>query len=191
MPRQTASALGEPFRRPPDGGRVCAHPGCTGTGDYRAPMARDRLSEYYWFCLDHVREYNRGWDYFAGMNEAEIERQRRNDTVWQRPSWPLGRFGERAARYGDHIRDGFGFFSEGPAKDGGSAPNGAKRPISEEEKALALLDLAPPVTFTDVRARYRTLVKKLHPDANGGDPEAEELLKRVNQAYAALKVSLA
>lgn len=191
MPRQTADDLGKPFHRAPARGRVCEHPGCAESGEYRAPVARDRLSEYYWFCLDHVREYNRGWDYFAGMDEAEIESQRRNDTVWQRPSWPLGRFGERAARYREQIHDGFGFFSEGPAGPGGSAPHRQTRPMSEEEKALALLDLEHPVTFADVRARYRALVKKLHPDANGGDPEAEELLKRVNQAYAALKVSLA
>lgn len=190
MPRQTTDALGKPFRRPPEQGRLCAHPGCEAAGDYRAPVARDRLSEYYWFCLDHVRDYNKAWDYFAGMDETEIERQRRQDTVWQRPSWPLGRFGERAARYRERLHDGFGFFSDGPAGEDARAES-RTRPMSEEEKALALLDLQPPVTFSDVRARYRALVKKLHPDANGGDPDAEELLKRINQAYAALKVSLA
>ncbi|MFQ5776105.1 MAG: J domain-containing protein [Kiloniellaceae bacterium] len=186
MSRTIPEAINAPFRRLPGAARGCQHPGCREAGEYRAPVSRERLNEYYWFCLEHVREYNQAWDYFAGMSEAEIEQQRRADTVWQRPSWPLGRFGERGA-YGARVRmrDGFGFFAEDEA--GRRAP----RPMTEEQKALVVLDLEEPVTFDDVRARYKTLVKKLHPDANGGDREAEERLKSVNQAYAALKVSFA
>ena len=151
------------------------------------PRSGDRLNEYYWFCLEHVRAYNLAWDFFAGMDEEEIERQRRDDTVWQRPSWPFSQSGSRTTGTdGARIHDGFGFFSEGPA--GERVP---PRPVTEEQKALAVLDLAEPVTFQDIRARYKTLVKKLHPDANGGDRAAEERLKAVNQAYAALKIRFA
>ncbi len=127
------------------------------------------------------------------MNEQEIERQRRFDTVWQRPSWPFGQFGQRAGRgpggaAGYRIHDGFGFFSEGPE---GSGNGRADTPRTEEQKALALLDLEEPVSFADVKARYKALVKQLHPDANGSNAEAEERLKIVNQAYAALKISFA
>ena len=92
-------------------------PGCAEDGLHRAPVARDRLSEYYWFCTEHVRRYNLAWDFFAGMNEQEIEYQRRFDTVWQRPSWPFGQFGQRAAGSsgggaGYRMHDGFGFFSD-------------------------------------------------------------------------------
>ena len=133
-----------------------------------------------------MREYNLAWDFFAGMSEEEIEHQRRADTVWQRPSWPFGQFGQRAGRgTGYRIHDGFGFYSE--ETQGAGRP----RPQSEAQKALALLDLKEPVTFGDVKSRYITLVKQLHPDANGGDVEAEERLKIVNQAYAALKISFA
>lgn len=153
---------------------------------YRAPVSRDRLGDYYWFCLDHVRAYNQAWNYFAGMSEAEIELQRRSDTVWQRPSWPLGHFGEHAGyRHRFRLHDGFGFIGEDAEEPI------ERRPQTEEQKALAVLNLKEPVTFQDVRNRYRTLVKKLHPDANGGDRDAEEQLKAVNQAYAALKVSFA
>lgn len=186
MPRPTPDALNAPFRKACGPERGCAHPGCPEPGEYRAPVSRERLEEYLWFCLDHVRAYNQAWDYFAGLSEQEIELLRRADTVWQRPSWPLGRFGERLAagmRY--RVRDPFGFFAEDEAQP--CAP----QPRSEEEKALAVFDLKGPVTFEDVRARYMTLVKRLHPDANGGDRASEERLKTVNQAYAALKVSLA
>ena len=90
MNRPTPDAVNEPFRREERPERFCDCPGCPEAGRYRAPRARDRLDEYYWFCLDHVREYNSAWDYFEGMGEDEIEAIRRRDTVWQRPSWPLG-----------------------------------------------------------------------------------------------------
>ncbi len=193
MRRPVPAEINAPFARDVNAGRRCHTPGCAEDGVHRAPVARDRLSEYYWFCTEHVRSYNLAWDFFAGMNEQEIEFQRRFDTVWQRPSWPFGQFGERAAGHagggaGYRVHDSFGFFSEGPEGANGA---GATRPQTAEQKALALLDLEEPVTFADVKARYMSLVKQLHPDANGGDTEAEERLKIVNQAYGALKISFA
>ena len=182
MARQTPKVIHTPFEKRPDVDRVCGFPGCAERGEHRAPVSRERLHEYYWFCLDHVRLYNQAWDYLAGMSEDEIERQRRADTVWQRPSWPLGRFGQQAMR---QAHDPFGVFGED------DAPPRRPPPETEEQKALAVLDLKEPVTFADVKTRYKSLVKKLHPDANGGDRDAEERLKTVNQAYAALKMSFA
>ncbi len=186
MRRQVPDALNAPFERDALDARRCHYPGCPETGAFPAPVARERLSEYYWFCIEHVREYNRAWDYFKGMSEADIERQRRFDTVWQRPSWPFGQFGARFGRgTGYRVHDGFGFYAEGA---GGT---GRARLQTEEQKALALFGLDQPVTFAEIKTRYKTLAKQLHPDANGGDAEAEERLKIVNQAYAALKISFA
>ena len=75
---------------PPGGPRPCDHPGCIHLGAYRAPRSRSSLRQYFYFCLDHVREYNAAWDYFRGMTATEIERMRRADVVGDRPSWPLG-----------------------------------------------------------------------------------------------------
>lgn len=186
MRRPTPEDINKPFEQPCEPTQRCQHPGCPEAGEYRAPVARDRLTEYYWFCVEHVREYNLAWDFFVGMNEAEIEQQRRADTVWQRPSWPLGQFGERARFRADYrVHDAYDFFSEETA----SAHQ--KKPKTEEQKALAILDLKEPVTFGDVKNRYKSLVKQLHPDTNDGDREAEERLKTVNLAYAALKMSFA
>jgi hypothetical protein len=197
MRRPVPADINAPFAREHDTERLCQATGCAEPGMHRAPVARDRLTEYYWFCKEHVRQYNLAWDFFKGMNEQEIEFQRRFDTVWQRPSWPFGQFGQRAgpgsgngsgSGTGYRVHDSFGFFSEGP--DGASS-TGVTRPQTAEQKALALLDLEEPITFADVKARYMALVKQLHPDANGGDTEAEEQLKIVNQAYGALKISFA
>jgi hypothetical protein len=176
----------------------CDFPACPETGLYPAPKGRDRLREYFWFCLDHVREYNKTWNYYEGMAEPEIEAHIRRDTVWQRPTWPLGRWGSRA-REGVNIHDGFGpiFGEEAEAARTGRQSRRAREEAraqaggygGEHDRALAVLQLKWPVTMMEIKLRYKSLVKQLHPDANGGDKAAEEFLKVVNQAYSTLKNS--
>jgi DnaJ-domain-containing protein 1 len=193
MARLSPDLILRAFAHPGGAVRGCHYPDCGEEGLYRAPVSRDRLRDYYWFCLEHVRDYNRAWDFFKGMSEAEIETQRRRDTVWQRPSWPLG--GPfRSGANGHHLDDAFGLFADGidPGVSGHRASGrGASRRHSEQDRALAVLDLAPPLDFTRIKARYKQLAKQLHPDANGGDKQAEERLKVVNQAYSILKSSFA
>lgn len=166
--------------------RGCAFPGCEEVGEFPAPKARDRLREYYWFCLDHVRLYNKAWNYYQGMSEAEIEAHIRHDTIWRRPTWSFGS-NQRYTQAG--IRDEFGFFDEGT--EGARRANGREDPeIPEPQRqALAMMELEPPVTLVEVKTRYKELVKRLHPDANGGDREAEERLKLINEAYNTLRTS--
>ena len=83
--------------------RGCDRPGCSCAGDYRAPKSRE-LSDYYWFCLDHVREYNKAWDYFAGLSSDAIEAHIRNASVWERPTWPLGDWQKREEKLRNNIR---------------------------------------------------------------------------------------
>lgn len=174
----------------------CNHPGCAERGEYRAPRSRHALRSYIWFCLEHVRAYNKAWDYYANMDAADIERHVREDVTWQRPTWPLGpRSGpDSIDGRGPGINDGFGVYEEsvgragaGPDSEGGAREHRTLR--APEREALDVMDLAPPVTLEIVRDRYKELVKQLHPDANGGDKRAEERLKLVNHAYSTLKNS--
>ncbi len=163
---------------------VCQFPGCEHEGLYPAPRSRNELNRYVWFCLEHIRLYNQSWDFFKGMSEQQIERERRADAVWQRETWPMGKDKPQARRWrGDNLRDDFGFFEDEPQAE---AP---KAPVKEEAEALSVLGLNSPVTFQEIRTKYRELAKKLHPDANGGDPEAENRLKDVTRAYASLKTA--
>ena len=181
--------------------RACDRPGCACEGSYRAPVSRDKLNEYYWFCLDHVREYNAAWNYYEGMSEEEVEASVRSDTTWQRPTWPLGgRFSEsrRAGPLGGgfrywraHIRDDFGFFGEGGEAQPGGGERAKREAPSEQAEALAVMELEASVTLVELKARYKFLVKQHHPDANGGDKAAEERLKVINRAYSTLKKLLA
>ena len=162
--------------------RGCEHPGCNEAGEYRAPRSRT-LSDYYWFCLEHVRSYNASWNFYAGMSEAEIEAEWRKDIVGHRPSW---RFGSRVAwRFGGPVND-FGLLDEDEPAPRQRPP---ARSQSPQEKALATFNLSLPLTLAALKSRYKELVKRHHPDANGGDKEAEERLKVINQAYSTLKTS--
>ena len=167
--------------------RLCDHPSCGEKGDYRAPKSRDHLNDYYFFCLSHVRAYNQAWDYFSGLSPDQVEAYTRDATVWERPSWPLGQWGvaERALRdkalhyiFGDNIKQE----TEHPAPP---------MPLAERD-ALTVLELQPPVTFAAIKAQYRVLVKKHHPDLhanknNGADRENEEKFKNISQAFALLR----
>ncbi|MBO0739494.1 MAG: J domain-containing protein [Alphaproteobacteria bacterium] len=174
--------------------RPCDHPGCAAGGEFRAPKSRLQLNDYYWFCLEHIRTYNAAWNYYAGMNETQIEAEIRLDTVWQRPSWKLG--DRHSPGHADRIRDYFGLFSDGQQNGrayGRRHSNGegeaARRALSAREQALAVFEIEPPFTPGRLKERYKTLVKLHHPDAHGGDRAAEEKLKIINQAYATLKAS--
>jgi len=181
--------------------RACDVPGCKETGEFRAPKARNKLDQHYWFCLEHVRQYNAAWDYYAGMSIDEIEAHRRADQTWRRPSWPLG-----GQKQGHNIRfdlfDGMGILDDielaganrvnggGKGKGNGrdSAAGRAAAALAEAaRRALAVRDLDPPVDFAIIKARYKELVKRHHPDANGGDKAAEERLKVINEAFTVLK----
>jgi hypothetical protein len=168
--------------------RPCDQPDCPEPGEYRAPKDRGHLQDYRWFCLGHVRAYNAAWDYYKGLEPGEIEGHLRADAGWQRPTWPLGRLG--AARPIDPalLRDPLGLFRAGM----GEAPRRTPREEAPPElrAALDVLDLTWPLDQPTLRARYKELAKRFHPDANGGNRDAEERLKDINRAYSLLRKRL-
>jgi len=166
--------------------RVCEAPGCRLLGAYRAPFARDKLDYYRWFCLEHVRDYNKKWDYFAGLDAEQIEQHIRADTIWRRPVWPLG--GRRPG--GPHLHDPLDLGGEsGIFERPAPRVDGSEQLTPAERNAMGVLELSWPLTQAVVKSRYKELVKIHHPDANGGDREAEEKLKEINAAYSTLRAS--
>ena len=182
--RLTAYQLASHGHRTPESARFRA---AAAAGEHRAPRSRENLGEYFWFCLDHVREYNKSWNYCRGMDETQIEREIRNDTVWRRPTWPLGPNPAAAQRRfeAEWRTHGFGFAGADEGSHNGAA--GTEPGGTPEQEALRCMDLVPPVTLTQLKTRYKELVKQFHPDANGGDKAAEERLKDINDAYTTLR----
>ena len=81
---------------------VCDKEGCGKPAEYRAPKDRT-LTDYYWFCLEHVQEYNARWDYYEGMSPLEIEEHLKQDVCWQRPTWKLGERGVDPSMFSDPL----------------------------------------------------------------------------------------
>lgn len=177
----------------------CDITGCPHLGEFRAPKSRYDLRTYYWFCIDHVREYNANWDFFKGMSRSEIEHHMHKTAVWDRPTWRMTQAGFNEEKTRQRVYEAFtrgeSVFSEFGAR--GTADEEEPREAHIDVaaiphptiEALAVMGLAPPIDWEEVKARYKTLVKKYHPDTNGEDKESEERLKKINLAYSILKLS--
>ncbi|KXV24601.1 J domain-containing protein [Gluconobacter japonicus] len=182
----------DPDPEAPD--QTCDHPGCTERAGYRAPRGRDALRSYFWFCLDHVREYNSRWDFYRGMTPGQIEAHLRADTSWQRPSWKLGTGTANKAEFNEEdILDPLDILGASRrnraerAKESARQRAAANGPPEPLRQPLATLDLSWPVSLDDVKTRYRALARRHHPDANIGDQKAEERFKAIGAAYSVLK----
>jgi hypothetical protein len=174
----------------------CAAPGCGETAESQVPKNRFNLEDRQWLCREHLREHNQQWNFFAGMSEDEIERYCLDAITGHRPTWPLGKraagktAAERdkggAAYWSYRIEDGFAIFEEAaePAK-----ATRKSRLTKGQLDALALLNLEENATLQEIKARYKELVKRFHPDANGGNRGTEERLKQVIKAYGHLRAT--
>lgn len=158
-------------------GNPCAWAGCSASGDFKAPRNRQQLNDYQWLCEDHVREFNKRWNYFEGMTQDQIYAYQRDATHGHRPTWRMDYLGRDLDR---KMEEAFGrLFGEGKATYRADAP-----PISAKSKdALAMLDLEHPCDKKKIKSQYRELVKKYHPDVNRGNRTAEETFKKITLAY--------
>lgn len=175
----------------------CDRPGCKERGLYPAPKGRRLEGQYHRFCLDHVREYNKTYNYFAGLPDEAVAKHQKEDVIGHRPTWSLGvnswgrdrkpREGERPGGFAHRFTayDPFGLFPERAATtEAGTPERTLKR---AERKCLRQLNLEDSATKADIKARFKELVKRLHPDHNKGDRTSEDKLREVIQAYNYLR----
>ena len=152
-------------QRPAPGAR-CAWPGCTAAAAYPAPRAPDRLRDYAWFCLDHIRAYNSAWNFRPGPE-------------------PGGRRGRFSFSASPALDDPHGLFAAAAAPPPRRWPPG-----SPEADAAAAMALSGDMTLPALKSRYKELAKHHHPDANGGCPASEERMKSITRAYRVLHEAL-
>ena len=168
--------------------RPCTQAGCDQPGQYRAPKSPDHLDEYFWFCRDHVREYNLKWNFFQGQTDEEFQRFLDKDRLWGRETKPFGRKGQedRAwSRLG--IEDPLQVLGDNATQNPGRSA-GRKLPPTER-RALEILEARDSWTKLEIRRQYKSLVKDLHPDMNGGDRSDEDRLQEVVWAWDQIKDS--
>src|SRR6478609_7739645 len=178
---------------------ACEWPNCKAPATHRAPKGRLREREYWQFCLDHVREYNHAYNFFAGMSTDDIARYQKEATIGHRPTWKIGMNGGKpsarshSARFApnlDGADDPLGLFRHFGTDGRASEHLRQKRSRvihNAERKALDVLGLEPECTTAEIKHRFKELVKRHHPDANGGDRSMEERLREIIQAYNYLK----
>ncbi|HEY0053156.1 MAG TPA: J domain-containing protein [Caulobacteraceae bacterium] len=184
------------------GEKSCEWPECRKAATARAPKSRERPDDFYRFCQPHAAEYNRSWDFFSGMSEGEIRRRQEEElATGGRPTWsmkasPQNREAAAMAAKGGKTRTGtegafvdpFDIFGRRPdarPKAGGVEVTSGVGKL--ERQALADLDLEAGADKATIKARYHDLLKRCHPDHNGGDRGAEIKLQRVIKAYKTLQ----
>ena len=170
----------------------CNWEGCLNPGGHKAPMGRNRDGEYFNFCIDHVRLYNKNYNYFSGLNDDEIATFQKENVTGHRPTWNIGTKKPRVAPINEsmlraaptwhrQVRNKFG-------------PDG-KRKVAQSGRKLGRLDtnalrdlsLAENASAQEIKTKYKLLVKQNHPDANGGDRSSEDRLRQIILAYKHLK----
>ncbi len=176
--------------------RGCDRPGCPQPGEFRAPGSNppgfDGPGNYRWFCLDHVREFNAGYDWFAGMTRDQILAAQSPVHGWERetrafsptagidsaPRW--ADFADPLEAISARARSHMGARMPGARKDG-------RVVTPDERRALDTLGLPLDADRRALRTRYSQLVRKYHPDRNGGDRTLEARLQAVVEAYQLLR----
>ena len=170
-------------------GRMCAAPGCQEAGEFRAPSDRrpgfDGPGEWRWLCLDHVRAFNAGYNYFQGMTTEEIEAAQTPYAGWERETRAFAQAGSPPPKWADFTDplDAIGARFQRAQRDRHDG-----RELSEgDRKSLSVLGLGIDVDRKALRQRYAELVRRYHPDRNGGDRSHEKKLQAVIEAYTQLK----
>jgi curved DNA-binding protein CbpA len=172
---------------------TCQWDGCDKPGAHRAPVGRNAEGQFFLFCFEHVKEYNKGYNYFSGLSDGEIARYQKEAITGHRPTWTVGV--NKAAGNGplhsdirsgtNRVRDPFGFVQ---GRGNGPRFEPQERKLKTlEARAFDTMGLGANATAKDIKTRYKELVKKHHPDANGGDRGSEDRFREVIQAYQLLK----
>jgi hypothetical protein len=171
-------------------GRICDHPACEAAGEFRAPGSRrpsfDGPGEWRWLCLDHVRTFNSGYNFFSGMTAEEIQASQSPFGGWERETRAFavnGSPGPRWASFVDPL-DAIGARYR-PRPE--ATRNDGRELSQADRRFLDVLGLGPNADRRALRTAYLDLVRRYHPDKNGGDRRHEKALQAVIEAYTALK----
>lgn len=174
-------------------GQCCAAPGCTEPGEFRAPShlgkrsGSDGPGDWQWFCLEHIREFNLRYDWFKGMTPEQISAAQTPYAGWESETRAFSRGGvDSPPRWAD-FRDPLDAIS---TRFKGRMPKARADGASlsaEDRKALRTLGLSEDADRRSLRRRYSELVRKYHPDRNGGDRSHEKALQEAIAAYTHLK----
>jgi hypothetical protein len=165
---------------------ICDHKSCKKIGSYKAPIEKDNSKKFKWLCLDHIKEFNRNWDYFKGMSDQEVCEFLKSDMTWHKPTQsfnsPNNFF---SILWKNTLNEVGGILSNGHGKYIKTIINFSNKDI----EAFKIIELEVDTKWEKIQNQFKKLVKKYHPDMNAGNKKFEEKLKIVTLAYAQLKLT--
>ena len=164
---------------------ICEWERCKANGEFKAPIEKDNSKNYRWLCEEHIKLFNKNWNYFEGMSQSEIEKFLKSDVTWHRPTQKFSA-GDNFFNilWNNALSDKFHFFNE---KKANSSPN--FRSLSDKDKdAFKIMELEFNSEWAIIQKKFKTLVKKFHPDKHLGNKEYENKLKKITMAYSHLKM---
>ncbi|WP_426693537.1 DnaJ domain-containing protein [Sphingomonas sediminicola] len=169
----------------------CAVPGCRAPGEFKAPLQPanfDGPGSWRFLCLEHVREHNSKYNFFEGMSPDEITEAQSPIAGWDRATRAFAHAGSDPAPswsdFADPLEAISGRFRRKHNED-------TTRFSRHEQRALSILGLGEDADLKAVRSSYSKLVRRFHPDRNGGDRSHEGRLGEVIEAYQTLRKSAA
>ena len=164
---------------------ICEWTNCKRIGKFKAPLERDNSKNHKWLCEDHIKLFNKNWNYFEGMSQNEIENFLKSDLTWHRPTQKFGSSDNFFnILWNNALSDKFNFF-----KQEKTVNNFIGRKLSEKDKdAFIIMGLELNASWPTIQKKFKTLVKKFHPDRNAGNKKFEDKLKKITLAYSHLKL---
>jgi len=165
---------------------ICDWDNCNKVGSYKAPVERDNSKKFKLLCLEHIRIFNKKWNYFSNMNDEEIEYFVKSDLTWHKPTKSFSS-SENFFNilWNNALEDKLNIFKSSNFK------NFKKTKLSNTDRdALDIMGLKHGAKWEEIQKKFKYLVKKYHPDKNLGSKKFEDSLKKITLAYSQLKISM-
>ena len=164
---------------------ICEWDNCKESGEFKAPLEKDNSKKYRWLCEEHIKLFNKNWNYFDGMRQNEIEDFLKSDLTWHRPTQKFGSSDNFFnILWNNALNDKFVFFKQEKITNGLG-----DRKLNEKDKdAFIIMGLELNASWPIIQKKFKTLVKKFHPDRNAGNKKFEDQLKKITLAYSHLKL---
>ena len=163
---------------------ICDWNNCKDLGEYKAPVERDNSKKFRMLCLKHVREFNKNWNYFSGMDDNQIMNFLKSDMTWHKPTQSFSSSDNFfKVLWNNTLKD------ELDSKKLKSDFNHMRqfKFDNKDIKAFEILGLSVGMKWMKIQKKFKTLVKKFHPDMNLGNKKYEDKLKMITLAYTQLK----
>tara|TARA_B100000029_G_scaffold262212_1_gene258397 strand:- start:4351 stop:4869 length:519 start_codon:yes stop_codon:yes gene_type:complete len=166
---------------------ICEWSECNKIAKHKAPAEKDNSKNYKWLCEEHIKQFNKNWNYFEGMSQNEIEIFLKSDITWHRPTQKFGDSDNFFnILWNNALDDKFKIFNA----EGKYKPIKNKKLSEKDKDAFRILNLEFDSDWKAIQKKFKTLVKKFHPDKHSGNKRYEDKLKKITLAYSHLKMSM-